>query len=278
MFRKISKFIPAFASFLIGVGLQVSGIKIPWLGYGLMVLGGILLIIPAWPYLSKLKLQSPVVIDNKKTNETNHSLSIPGLPYKNGYEISSVHGYTITDKDKAILDKYERLINYDRSHLGDALIFTKSRCEFPRCNQVSGGVFIFEFDIFNGSIFQVEIGTKIEGILTATCGDFINKIELKNTEVIDHICSGMIVLQQPILPELCKDINQKSLRPEGYEVTFNFKDLKIHICESNSTVLSNLQLLKLPKTLRYNIKLHEIKSGESVFGQYELDLIQEIKS
>ncbi len=182
---------------------------------------------------------------------------------------------TLGVQNQELLDKYKRLINYDRAHLREAEIITKFRCEFPGCNQVSGGVIVFKFDIFNGSIFQVEIGAQIEGNLTATCGHFLNRIELAGLEIIDHICSGMIVLQQPILPELCKDINQKALRPGGYEVTFNFENLKIYINESNSTVAGNLQLLKLPKTLTYNIKLHEIKSGESVFGEYKLDLIQE---
>lgn len=58
MLRGIIKFIPAIASFLIGVGLQVSGIEIPLLGYSLMILGGLLLIIPLWPIIRKPKMIS----------------------------------------------------------------------------------------------------------------------------------------------------------------------------------------------------------------------------
>jgi hypothetical protein len=44
--RKLIQYIPAVATFLIGGGLQVSGIEIPWLGYSLMGLGVLLLLIP----------------------------------------------------------------------------------------------------------------------------------------------------------------------------------------------------------------------------------------
>jgi hypothetical protein len=53
MWRKISPYIPAFAFFIIGGGLQVSGIKIPWLGYFLMGFGVLLLFIPVWLYIRR---------------------------------------------------------------------------------------------------------------------------------------------------------------------------------------------------------------------------------
>ena len=59
--RKIIKFAPAVASLLIGVGLQVSGIQIPWLGYSLMLVGVLLLVIPAWPLIRKLRRVMMVV-------------------------------------------------------------------------------------------------------------------------------------------------------------------------------------------------------------------------
>lgn len=58
MLRRINKFIPAIASFLIAVGLQVSGIESPLFGYSLIILGGLLLIIPLWPIIRKPKIIS----------------------------------------------------------------------------------------------------------------------------------------------------------------------------------------------------------------------------
>lgn len=55
--RKIIQYIPAIATFLIGVGLQVSGIVIPWLGYSLMGLGVLLLLIPGWPFIKNIRVQ-----------------------------------------------------------------------------------------------------------------------------------------------------------------------------------------------------------------------------
>jgi hypothetical protein len=52
--RKIIPYIPSIASFLIGGGLQVSGIQIPWLGYSLIALGVILLIIPSWSLIKRI--------------------------------------------------------------------------------------------------------------------------------------------------------------------------------------------------------------------------------
>jgi hypothetical protein len=46
--RTVLKFIPAVGTFLLGGGLQISGIVIPWLGYSLMGFGLVLLFIPFW--------------------------------------------------------------------------------------------------------------------------------------------------------------------------------------------------------------------------------------
>lgn len=53
MWRKTIQYIPAVATFVIGGGLQVSGIEIPWLGYSLMGFGVLLLLIPVWLYVRR---------------------------------------------------------------------------------------------------------------------------------------------------------------------------------------------------------------------------------
>jgi hypothetical protein len=54
MWKNIRKFIPSLASILFWVGMQMSGIQIPWLGYLLMGLAVLLLLIPSWPWVIKL--------------------------------------------------------------------------------------------------------------------------------------------------------------------------------------------------------------------------------
>ncbi|MBI3953832.1 MAG: hypothetical protein HY330_04905 [Chloroflexi bacterium] len=49
-------FIPSLAAWLIAGGLEVSGIEIPWLGYGLIALGLALLVIPAWPFIKRIQV------------------------------------------------------------------------------------------------------------------------------------------------------------------------------------------------------------------------------
>jgi len=60
--RKILRFIPSIALFLIAGGLQLSGIQIPWLGYWLMIAGAVLLVIPALPVIRKLKSKQRLVV------------------------------------------------------------------------------------------------------------------------------------------------------------------------------------------------------------------------
>jgi hypothetical protein len=57
MWKFISKFIPSIASFFFWVGLQMTGIIIPWLGYFLIGLAVLLLLIPAWPYIKQGKFK-----------------------------------------------------------------------------------------------------------------------------------------------------------------------------------------------------------------------------
>ena len=59
---KVIQFIPAFASFVIAAGLQMSGVEVPWLGYTLIGLGVSLLTIPAWPIIGRIRLRSPVLM------------------------------------------------------------------------------------------------------------------------------------------------------------------------------------------------------------------------
>lgn len=73
--RKAAKFIPAIATFLIGGGLQLSGIQIPWLGYGLMIAGVLLFVIPAWSYIRRLRFQNPIVFNKLKENHQVQPLS-----------------------------------------------------------------------------------------------------------------------------------------------------------------------------------------------------------
>ena len=62
--RKLVPYLPAISSFLAGAGLQLSGIKIPILGYSLVALASILLLVPAWPslrgFFSRFRLQMPI--------------------------------------------------------------------------------------------------------------------------------------------------------------------------------------------------------------------------
>lgn len=54
MWKTISKFIPTLVTILFWVGLQMSGIVIPWLGYLLMGLAVLLLLIPGWSLVKRI--------------------------------------------------------------------------------------------------------------------------------------------------------------------------------------------------------------------------------
>jgi hypothetical protein len=64
--RKVIQYIPAGATFLIGGGLQVSGIVIPWLGYSLMGLGILLLLIPAWPFINNIRAKPKLKVEKSE--------------------------------------------------------------------------------------------------------------------------------------------------------------------------------------------------------------------
>lgn len=51
---RIIKLALSIASFAVAAGLQLSGVKIPWLGYGLVGAGVLLLVVPGWPYIRQL--------------------------------------------------------------------------------------------------------------------------------------------------------------------------------------------------------------------------------
>ncbi len=69
----------------------MSGLTIPWLGYGLMALAAMLLLIPGWPYVTKIRIQSPVRISKGsakivaiRQDGTVISEAIPPLTVPNG--------------------------------------------------------------------------------------------------------------------------------------------------------------------------------------------------
>jgi hypothetical protein len=55
MWKRILQFLPSIGLFVIGGGLQLSGVEIPWLGFSLIGLGGLLLIIPLYSWLKNRK-------------------------------------------------------------------------------------------------------------------------------------------------------------------------------------------------------------------------------
>ncbi len=65
MVKTVIKFVPTLVSILFWVGLQVSGIVIPWLGYSLMGLAVILLLIPGWPYIRRIHFQWPITLQQR---------------------------------------------------------------------------------------------------------------------------------------------------------------------------------------------------------------------
>lgn len=56
--KNLVQYIPSLASFLIGGGLQISGIVVPWLGYSLIGLGLLLLLIPIRSYKRRRREQA----------------------------------------------------------------------------------------------------------------------------------------------------------------------------------------------------------------------------
>jgi len=70
------RFVPAASTLLFGIGVEVSGVEIPWLGYSLMGAAFLLLGIPAWFYRNQIPfrigLRSPIV-RNRPPREENHT-------------------------------------------------------------------------------------------------------------------------------------------------------------------------------------------------------------
>jgi hypothetical protein len=71
MWKTALKYIPTVAMLIIGGGLEVSGVEIPWLGYSLMIIGGFLLIIPAWPTIKRMRFQKPIIITSGQVTSKN---------------------------------------------------------------------------------------------------------------------------------------------------------------------------------------------------------------
>jgi len=93
--RDIIKYLPAIGTFLVGAGMQMSGIQIPYLGYGLMGAGALLLLIPFWPRIRQL-VSSDLeikIIPNKWLED----VTVDGKPVMNpSYTLSPGHRYSAT--------------------------------------------------------------------------------------------------------------------------------------------------------------------------------------
>lgn len=58
MWNKIKIFLPSIGFWIIGGGLQISGVEIPWLGFTLIGLGFVLLVIPGYQYWKSSRSKS----------------------------------------------------------------------------------------------------------------------------------------------------------------------------------------------------------------------------
>jgi hypothetical protein len=249
MWKKIAKFAPAIASFLGGCGLEMSGIEIPWLGYSLMIAAILLLAIPAWPYLKRIHFQNPIKYS------------------------STAKSGNLSLYEQQELEAYQKLMAYDRYHLGDSLVVQNARLSHYSFNTVGGGQLHFTFDVFNGSILEVNVGGNVEGELLANHNNFHDKIEKLESATIPHINWGTVSIKQRVLPQVCGEIITKARDdPDGILLSFNFNDVKIHIDERYPVSTSISQYLKIPEKLAYRIKMRELKMGDSVFGDYEITL------
>ncbi|MBI2859591.1 MAG: hypothetical protein HYX90_10975 [Chloroflexi bacterium] len=139
--RFVLKF-TALASFFIGVGLQVSGIVIPWLGISLMIFGGLLLIIPAWSWIRRIpiRFQWPLRAVNAQR----------GLP---AVSSSSQKSY-----DQKYADWMTTALNQDSENLATYLYVQIMAINWkPLINDDS--FFVIRVDIHSSSVFNLHIGT-----------------------------------------------------------------------------------------------------------------------
>jgi hypothetical protein len=172
----------------------------------------------------------------------------------------------ITAEEKDLLDNYKSLINNERAHLNEIVIVLKGKLYHHTFNPRDGGEVHFEFNIFNGSVFQVEVGKKVSGELKLQgYNKFLHDIEPLESVIIDRNKYGKVLIKQRILPEVCDDINKKAL--DGFDLIFYFEKVKVDITEFNSNIPYVPKYLVLPKKLSYHIKLQLL---EGKFAKYDI--------
>ncbi len=132
----------------------------------------------------------------------------------------------------------ERMVIRDRANLARLILVLNQKLVQHRLDPVMGGEFQFAFDVFNGSVLSVKVGSSVQGhllILDRKCHDMAEPLQ---SLTIDHGSSSTIMIKQRILPEVVKQIGDGASKPEGIRLRFAFNDISISVQEEQSQATS----------------------------------------
>lgn len=146
--------------------------------------------------------------------------------------------------------------DYDKYHLKERMIVKDERVTSWKLDPVMGGELKFSLEVFNGSVFpSIKVGHAIEGKLMMRDKEFHDKPEIKLPRNSTHGSWLTIVIAQPVLPEVIKEINEGAINPGGIILPFNFRGVKLYAeAEGLNTGLHPQNTLELTCNLKYRVK------------------------
>ena len=170
------KFLPSAGTFAVGVGVEMSGIEIPWLGYGLMGLGVLLLTIPLYPYVKRIRLQKPIRLISGK------------------YETNLKH--QAIDYDRRYADWMAIAIQDDVRDLPSCILIGEPHIYWEHLEEREDAYIEFTFNIWSSSVHFLKISKQVEGNihLRGDCGK--DDIPLKDKPEITQEASQLSPLSR----------------------------------------------------------------------------------
>jgi len=184
MGKAIAKFIPSIAAFLIGLGLEMSGVEIPQLGFGMIALGVALLAIPGWRYLRaawrivmRLRVCWPIsfmrdeaVAESPKTQSSQTEMEAAEQGKVDRQQVIK-----LTPLAKWMSD----LVRYDRGNSEDCILIYKTKVNFTHLRDQDQDKYMeFNFHLISSSVFLLDIGVRIDGCIQYSTGKRLKDVPI----------------------------------------------------------------------------------------------------
>lgn len=209
MGKGILRFLPAIGTFSVGVGLEMSGIEIPWLGYGLMGLGAVLLIIPLYPYVKRIRLQKPIRLTSGE------------------YEANLKH--QAIDYDRRYADWMTVAIQDDMCDLPSCVMVSEPHICWAHLEEREDAYIEFNFDFWSSSVHLLEISRQVQGHICFQGGELERIPEItQEARYLSHLRRSRLA-HLKIRQWLSFPVKGRMKTEYGSQVEFDFSKVNISI-------------------------------------------------